>query len=98
MSMDEKKLDTASVTIETTDEDDKELLALGYKPSFKREFTNLDTVSAPPFGLGCTLTVVSHSQISFAFSIMVGCSASPYIGYDASLVLLGSLLKYFHDI
>ncbi|KAJ2914891.1 hypothetical protein MD484_g5515, partial [Candolleomyces efflorescens] len=45
MSMDEKKLDTASVTIETTDEDDKELLALGYKPSFKREFTNLATIS-----------------------------------------------------
>ena len=25
-------------------DDDRELLALGYKPSFKREFTNLATV------------------------------------------------------
>ena len=31
-------------TVEATDDDDKELLALGYKPSFKREFTNLATV------------------------------------------------------
>lgn len=31
-------------TIELSDEDDKELVALGYKPSFKREFTNLATV------------------------------------------------------
>ena len=27
--------------------DDDELVALGYKPSFKREFTNLATVSLP---------------------------------------------------
>jgi len=31
-------------SLETTDEDDRELVALGYKPSFKREFTNLATV------------------------------------------------------
>jgi hypothetical protein len=29
---------------ETSDDDDRELVALGYKPSFKREFTNLATV------------------------------------------------------
>ena len=34
---DEKPFDTAN-------NDDQELLALGYKPSFKREFTNLATV------------------------------------------------------
>ena len=38
--VDEKR--TSSV--DTTDEDDRELVALGYKPSFKREFTNLATV------------------------------------------------------
>ncbi|KAF9447455.1 APC amino acid permease [Macrolepiota fuliginosa MF-IS2] len=34
----------ASMT-ETSDDDDKELVALGYKPSFKREFSNLATIS-----------------------------------------------------
>jgi hypothetical protein len=33
-----------SSSINATDEDDRELVALGYKPSFKREFTNLATV------------------------------------------------------
>jgi hypothetical protein len=33
--------------MDTTNNDDKELVALGYKPSFKREFTNLATVSLP---------------------------------------------------
>ena len=37
---DEKPFDSAN-------NDDQELLALGYKPSFKREFTNLATVSFP---------------------------------------------------
>jgi hypothetical protein len=32
----------------SVDDDDKELLALGYVPSFKREFSNLATVRAPP--------------------------------------------------
>lgn len=32
-------------TIELSDDDDKELVALGYKPSFKREFSNLATIS-----------------------------------------------------
>ncbi|KAF8797588.1 hypothetical protein BYT27DRAFT_7219125 [Phlegmacium glaucopus] len=31
--------------VDSADEDDRELLALGYKPSFKREFTNLATIS-----------------------------------------------------
>ena len=29
----------------SAEDDDRELRALGYKPSFKREFTNLATVS-----------------------------------------------------
>ncbi|TFK36500.1 APC amino acid permease [Crucibulum laeve] len=32
-------------SIETSNEDDRELLALGYKPSFRREFSNLATIS-----------------------------------------------------
>ncbi|KAF8654784.1 hypothetical protein AX16_003439 [Volvariella volvacea WC 439] len=32
-------------SIDTTDDDDRELVALGYKPSFKREFSNLATIS-----------------------------------------------------
>ncbi|KIM41772.1 hypothetical protein M413DRAFT_71244 [Hebeloma cylindrosporum] len=39
--VDEKR----SFSLDTTDEDDRELVALGYKPSFKREFTNLATIS-----------------------------------------------------
>jgi len=38
--VDEKR----SSLVDTTDEDDRELVALGYKPSFKREFSNLATV------------------------------------------------------
>jgi hypothetical protein len=38
--VDEKR----SSSVDPTDEDDRELVALGYKPSFKREFTNLATV------------------------------------------------------
>ncbi|KAF4612114.1 hypothetical protein D9613_003840 [Agrocybe pediades] len=34
-----------SVTMDSVDDDDRELVALGYKPSFKREFTNLATIS-----------------------------------------------------
>jgi hypothetical protein len=54
------------------DEDDKKLEALGYVPSFKREFSNLATVCAhhPTFFSPCFLWAPS-SQISFAFSIMV---------------------------
>jgi hypothetical protein len=37
---DEKPFDAAA-------NDDRVLLALGYKPSFKREFTNLATVFLP---------------------------------------------------
>jgi amino acid permease (GABA permease) len=43
MSTDDKKRSNASFS--TTDDDDKELVALGYKPSFKREFSNLATIS-----------------------------------------------------
>lgn len=41
MSLNEKRSDSFN----TNDEDDKELVALGYKPSFKREFSNLATIS-----------------------------------------------------
>ena len=34
-------------TTEYKDEDDKKLEAMGYVPSFKREFSNLATVCAP---------------------------------------------------
>jgi len=49
MSVDEKKVveekTSTNASVDTVDEDDAELVALGYKPSFKREFTNLATVS-----------------------------------------------------
>lgn len=49
MSLDEKQIvDSDVTTVDTNDEDDKELVALGYKPSFKREFTNLATVRFQP--------------------------------------------------
>lgn len=35
-----------------SDDDDRGLAALGYKPSFKREFTNLATVRVCPEPLG----------------------------------------------
>ena len=35
---------SASTDSSSPDEEDQELVALGYKPSFKREFTNLSTV------------------------------------------------------
>ena len=35
---------TAEKPMDNANNDDKELVALGYKPSFKREFTNLATV------------------------------------------------------
>jgi hypothetical protein len=47
-SMDMKKDDTtiAPPINFVHDDDDKELVALGYVPSFKREFSNLATVSS----------------------------------------------------
>ena len=45
---DEKPFDTADEKpFDTANNDDQELMAFGYKPSFKREFTNLATVSLP---------------------------------------------------
>jgi len=41
-------------SVHSTDDDDRELVALGYKPSFKREFTNLATV-CPEFFILLTL-------------------------------------------
>ncbi len=39
---------TSSLDSSSVNDDDKELVALGYKPSFKREFSNLATVSHTP--------------------------------------------------
>ena len=39
--------DDSEKPFDSANNDDQELLALGYKPSFKREFTNLATVSLP---------------------------------------------------
>ena len=38
-------LEGGTQTVESVSEDDRELEALGYVPSFKREFSNLATVS-----------------------------------------------------
>jgi hypothetical protein len=46
----EKEVDH-TVTMSSTDEDDAELVALGYVPSFKREFSNLATVSTKSLSL-----------------------------------------------
>jgi len=42
MSDEEKR--QPRISVQTVDDDDRELVALGYKPSFKREFSNLATV------------------------------------------------------
>jgi hypothetical protein len=44
MSKPEGNLERFRSASPTLDEDDRELQALGYVPSFKREFTNLATV------------------------------------------------------
>jgi hypothetical protein len=67
MSIDEKR---DVVSFDTSDEDDRELVALGYKPSFKREFTNLATVRLCGHSGACH-GLTYPLQISFAFSIMV---------------------------
>ena len=38
---------TVSDSQSSVDDDDRELIDLGYVPSFKREFTNLATVRTP---------------------------------------------------
>lgn len=43
------KAEVATLDGSSIDDDDKELLALGYQPSFKREFSNLATVSSTIF-------------------------------------------------
>ena len=63
-AVDEKQFDNVN-------NDDKELLALGYKPSFKREFTNLATVSHSKCKVFGDFNVDLLPQISFAFSILV---------------------------
>ena len=73
---DDEDKSTASVNV-VIDEDDRELEALGYVPSFKREFSNLATVRL--VGALVLICIVKFSisttrrspQISFAFSIMV---------------------------
>ena len=43
-SEEKKSSEKSTFVKEASDDDDRELVALGYKPSFKREFTNLATV------------------------------------------------------
>lgn len=51
-------------------EDDRVLGEIGYVPSFKREFSNLATVSIS-ITFGLSFVALKELQISFAFSIMV---------------------------
>lgn len=69
----------------TTDDDDRELVALGYKPSFKREFSNLATVRRELLPPKPNAHFKSRLKISFAFSIMV-------LYYKVSLVFLTQTL------
>jgi hypothetical protein len=99
MSLDKKDdVYDETTTVDTTDEDDKELVALGYKPSFKREFTNLATVRSQHFvSAGCRSNCCSCIQISFAFSIMV-CSAQ---GLDSGFHFdtgAGLVLQYLDNL
>ena len=70
--------DTRSVASGTASsvDDDNKLLEIGYVPSFRREFSNIATVSLPSYLRHWT---ASHHdvcvQISFAFSIMGLCSS-----------------------
>ena len=42
--MSDKEKRQPRISVQAVDDDDRELVALGYKPSFKREFSNLATV------------------------------------------------------
>ena len=44
MTNDKERRELVVPALEGDDDDDDELVALGYKPSFKREFTNISTV------------------------------------------------------
>jgi len=46
--MSDKEKRQPRISVQAVDDDDRELVALGYKPSFKREFSNLATVRPPP--------------------------------------------------
>jgi len=61
-----------SGSVDLSDDDDRELVALGYVPSFKREFSNLATVSFCRIVQSTVCSDAPGFQISFAFSIMVG--------------------------
>ncbi|QRV98349.1 amino acid permease [Ceratobasidium sp. AG-Ba] len=45
MAQPQKKFDNVEVPVDNAGDDDAELLAMGYVPSFKREFTNVATIS-----------------------------------------------------
>lgn len=95
MSLDEKK--SVSSAIESADEDDKELLAMGYKPSFKREFTNLATVRGDLVSLEVVrpITMLHRSALHSVswFVTAYDPHASPFLPLYS-----GSLLKYFHNL
>ena len=46
--------------VRDSDDSDKELVALGYQPSFKREFTNLATVSSVSFIFAFKIIFISN--------------------------------------
>lgn len=75
--MSEEKAEFQASSSLDLEDDDRELAALGYKPSFKREFSNLATVRTltqcliPFFKNILSILSILWLQISFAFSIMV---------------------------
>jgi hypothetical protein len=77
MAFEEERKVVEPIVEPVVDEDDAALRALGYVPSFKREFSNISTVSLMSsiylFLLYeiCSITHTGTLQISFAFSIMV---------------------------
>ena len=73
------------------DDDDKKLESLGYVPSFKREFSNLATVRGSYLSSFLYLMDNPHTQISFAFSIMVCLPLRMRDNY-ISILLIGPLL------
>lgn len=84
VALDELDNDSSSDTLNA---DDKVLHDMGYKPSFRREFTNLSTVSVPESD---TYEAHSHMvlKISFAFSIMGLCS-SVAVTFNTPLLIGG---------
>ncbi len=103
MSTLEKKR-PASVDSSSPDEEDQELVALGYKPSFKREFTNLSTVRYSIFIKSMSYSyrppnICAIDQLRFQYNGMT--SFPTTMTKRIILIVLnsvGSVLQYFNDI